>query len=31
MAIALTELEVLGAKLQVNEVEKLNFQVHFKK
>ena len=31
MAIALNELEVLGVKLQVNEVEKLNFQVHFMK
>ena len=30
MAIALTKLDVLGVKLQVNEVEKLNFDIHFK-
>ena len=26
-----TKLNVLGVKLQVNEVKKLDFQVHFKK
>ena len=26
-----TKLDVLGVKLQVNEVEKVNFHIHFKK
>ena len=31
IAVALTKLEVLGVKVQVNEVEKLDFHVHVKK
>ena len=31
VAIALTKLDVLGVKLQVNEVKKVNFHVYFKK
>ena len=31
MATESTKLDVLGVKLQVNEVEKLDFDIHFKK
>ena len=30
MASESTKLDVLGVKLQINEVEKLNFYIHFK-